>query len=220
MTAIAILILAAGSASRMRGRDKLLEEIDGTPLLARICGAALGTGQDTYVTLPAAPHPRAQLLSRACPAATALFVPDAQEGMAASIRSGIAGLTKSYEAVMILPADMPELTQADLAQVAGSAMALPDRILRATGTATGADTGSITGAQERFGHPVVFPRRYFAALGQLSGDQGARAVLKAAQDQGETIHPVPLPEAHALTDLDTPEAWTAWRRARTTFKSD
>lgn len=40
MTAIATLILAAGRASRMRGRDKLLESVDGTPLLARICAAA------------------------------------------------------------------------------------------------------------------------------------------------------------------------------------
>ncbi|MAY45584.1 MAG: 4-diphosphocytidyl-2C-methyl-D-erythritol synthase, partial [Rhodobacteraceae bacterium] len=32
MNDIPILLLAAGSSSRMRGRDKLMEEVDGQPL--------------------------------------------------------------------------------------------------------------------------------------------------------------------------------------------
>ena len=48
----AILILAAGSSSRMRGGDKLLEEVAGMPLLARITRAALDTGLPVTVALP------------------------------------------------------------------------------------------------------------------------------------------------------------------------
>ncbi|NBR54129.1 MAG: nucleotidyltransferase family protein, partial [Rhodobacteraceae bacterium] len=40
-----ILILAAGKSSRMRGRDKHLEEIDGVPLLRRLALAALALGE-------------------------------------------------------------------------------------------------------------------------------------------------------------------------------
>jgi molybdenum cofactor cytidylyltransferase len=40
----------------------------------------------------------------------------------------------------------------------------------------------------------------------LHGDQGARAVL-AQEDVGL----IALPGQNAITDLDTPEAWAAWR---------
>jgi CTP:molybdopterin cytidylyltransferase MocA len=46
-----------------------------------------------------------------------------------------------------------------------------------------------------------------AKLLALEGDEGARGILR----DGE-IHPVPLPGQRALTDLDTPEEWEAWRR--------
>ncbi|MEC8796355.1 MAG: NTP transferase domain-containing protein, partial [Pseudomonadota bacterium] len=51
MTGLAIIVLAAGSARRMRGRDKLMETIDGTPLIARQLGRAIATGLTTYVAL-------------------------------------------------------------------------------------------------------------------------------------------------------------------------
>ncbi|APG46821.1 nucleotidyltransferase family protein [Phaeobacter porticola] len=202
MINIAILILAAGAARRMRGRDKLLEHIDASPLLSRICAAALATGHDTYVTLPAASHPRATLILNNMRSATAVYVPDAAEGMGASIRTGVAAVGPDYDGVMILPADMPELTQEDLRQVISGFAAAPDMILRATA------------ADGRFGHPVIFPRRHFTALAQLQGDKGARALVKSAIQNSEKIATVALPDQHALTDLDTPEAWANWRAQR------
>ena len=47
-----ILLLAAGSSSRMRGGDKLLEPVAGRPLLTRIAEAALATGLPVHVALP------------------------------------------------------------------------------------------------------------------------------------------------------------------------
>ncbi|KUP93926.1 nucleotidyltransferase family protein [Tritonibacter horizontis] len=191
---LAILLLAAGASSRMRGGDKLLEDISGRPLLTHLIREARATTLPVWVTLPALDHPRAAAASDA----RRVVVPDAAEGMAASIRRGVAALPATTQGVLLLPADMPELT-------CDSFLALADRfdgpegpILRATGT--DAD-GEI-----RPGHPVLFPHRCFAALTALRGDTGARAVL-----QGERVQLVPLPAAQALTDLDTPEAWSAWR---------
>jgi len=59
------------------------------------------------------------------------------------------------------------------------------------------------------GHPVVFPRSMFSALGKLTGDKGGHALLENAQ-----IRHIPLPSTHATTDLDTPEAWAKWRAAQ------
>ena len=56
---IPILLLAAGSASRMRGGDKLLEDVHGAPCLQVMAKRALATGQPVLVTLPSSDHPRA-----------------------------------------------------------------------------------------------------------------------------------------------------------------
>ncbi|CAN0587772.1 unnamed protein product, partial [Ectocarpus sp. 12 AP-2014] len=102
---IRILLLAAGASRRMRGRDKLLQEVDGQPLIARAAEIALATGAQVVVTLPPPPHPRYAALAgldvRTIP------VPDAGEGMGASIRTGIAALPPATPAAMILLADLP-----------------------------------------------------------------------------------------------------------------
>ncbi|NVK16797.1 MAG: nucleotidyltransferase family protein [Rhodobacteraceae bacterium] len=193
MTAIAILLLAAGASSRMRGRDKLMEEVDDQPLLTLMCRRAALTGLQVYATLPGPSHPRAAATGDAIQ----VPVPDAAEGMAASIRRGTAALPEGTESVMILPADMPEITAQDMLYLAAHFGGPDSPVLRAT-----AQDGTP-------GHPVLFPQRCFKALKSLGGDQGARSILKA-----ETVRPVPLPGRHAVTDLDTPEDWAAWRQNR------
>jgi len=190
MIPLAILLLAAGSSSRMGPKDKLLETVEGQPLLSLISRRAALTGLPCYVTLPDANHPRVKWIG----STTAIFVPNATEGMAASIRAGIAALPNHIEAVMILPTDMPEIESQDLQHMAAHYRGTDGPILRASA------------ADGTAGHPVLFPRRYFDALCSLSGDVGARAVLA-----NEPVKLVALPDQRAITDLDTPEAWANWR---------
>ena len=198
MTKIAILILAAGMSSRMGGRDKLLEDADGTPLLARVTQRALATGLPVFVTVPDCNHPRAALVKPGT--ATVIPVPDRDEGMAASIRAGATALLTDKSAVMILPADMPDLQTSDLLTLAAAFSRQPDAILRAT-----AADGSA-------GHPVIFPVDLLPALTAVTGDCGARSVIRANPDR---LQPLALPENRAVCDLDTPQDWTNWRAAQT-----
>jgi CTP:molybdopterin cytidylyltransferase MocA len=191
---LVILLLAAGASSRMRGGDKLLEEVSGVPLIAVMAGRARQVAP-VIITLPSDDHPRAKALKTHD--ITRLPVADADEGMAASIRAGAVALPDMATGVMILPGDMPELTTADLQTLANAWRSDPTRIHRATA------------ADGTPGHPVIFPRSQFDALKALTGDTGARAILKS-----QPVRHVALPDRHALTDLDTPEDWTAWR-ART-----
>ncbi|MGR3364302.1 MAG: nucleotidyltransferase family protein [Maritimibacter harenae] len=192
--ALPVLILAAGASSRMGGRDKLMEEVDGVPLLRDRIEAALATGQPVLVTLPpreAAPA-RWDLID-ALPIA-AVEVPDADQGMARSLAAGITALPEGAMAVMVVLADMPDVTTDDMRRVLAEFDG--DMILRGA-TADG-----------KLGHPVVFPARDFAALRSLEGDEGARTLIEDNQDR---IRPISLPYAHARTDLDTPEDWENWR---------
>lgn len=193
---IAILLLAAGQSSRMRGRDKLMEEVDGAPLLATMVQRAQATGLPVFVTLPDPDHPRVALIGDATP----VMVPDAAQGMSASIRRGIAALPPHIRAVMILPADMPELTTQDFETLAQVYERNSSSVIR----------GATSDGHP--GHPVLFPRVCFEDLKSVSGDQGARALIKSGK---LTVRSVPLPGNHALTDLDTPEAWASWRAQQT-----
>jgi CTP:molybdopterin cytidylyltransferase MocA len=191
--AVAILIPAAGASRRMRGRDKLLEEVRGRALIADRVAVALGTGLDVLVTLPPGGGARAAALEPlAGPRLVVEEVPGAGEGMAASVRRGAdwAGA----RALMVLLPDLPEITEADLRA-----------FLRGF---DGAHTLRATAADGTPGHPVVFPAWCLPELAALRGDEGARQVL-ARHD----VRLVALPDRRAVTDLDTPEDWAAWRAA-------
>jgi molybdenum cofactor cytidylyltransferase len=192
--AVAILILAAGASRRMRGADKLLARIDGEAMLRGRAVVALAAGLGpVLVTLPPDRPERARALDGL--AVTPVAVPDAAEGMAASLRAGIAALAPDAPGVLILPADMPAITAADLRAVAATFDPADPRPAR------GADPDGTPG------HPVLLPRALFGAAAGLSGDTGARGLLA-----GTPPSLVPLPPGHATTDIDTPEALATWMR--------
>lgn len=188
---LSILIPAAGAASRMRGGDKLLELVDGEPMLRRQARLACSICDRVIVTLREDDPARRAVLAGL--PAQVLLVADAAEGMAASLRAGAAAATG---ALMILPGDMPEFTSEDLQKLIDATNQQPTAILR------GATADGVAG------HPVLFPADLRAELLALQGDEGARSVL---QRHKARLRLIALPNQHALTDLDTPEAWAAWR---------
>lgn len=195
---VTILLLAAGASSRMRGADKLLQQVDGVALLRRQALAALGTGAPLIVALPARPAlsgPRRAALAGLALAVTE--VPGEAPGMGDSLRHGVRAAGHPG-GLMVMLADMPEIETGDLtALIAAFAASGADRILRA-----GAQDGTP-------GHPVIFPADCLSDLGSLTGDSGARNLLR---DRGAQV--LPLAGRRALVDLDTPEDWAAWQKAR------
>ena len=190
-----VILLAAGASSRMRGRDKLMEDVDGQPLLRRQTRLALSVGPVT-VALPPAPHPRYTALTGLD--ITPLPIPDAAEGMGASLRRAFAALPPDTAAAMVMLADMPDLEPSDLARLAASVDLSSETLVWRAATEDG-----------RPGHPIIFAAALFDQLKRLSGDDGGRAVVRGA---GARVQMVPLPGQRARLDLDTPEDWAAWRK--------
>jgi CTP:molybdopterin cytidylyltransferase MocA len=194
MTTPVILIPAAGASLRMRGADKLMQPVDGESALRRTARIAARIGPTVIVTLPdGGPHAAPRRAEVVGTGARALPIPDAHEGMAASLRAGVRGAGNA-EGLMILLPDMPALTEDDLSAVITAWRADPTRAVRAT---------AYDGTP---GHPVILPRRLFGEVLVLTGDEGARRVLA-----GEEVTAVRLPGRHATMDLDTPEDWDDWR---------
>jgi CTP:molybdopterin cytidylyltransferase MocA len=185
-----ILVLAAGHSSRMRGRDKLMEDMGGEPLLRVMARRATRAGVPVRVVLGPG-----QDMRRAALEGLAVDIVEAAEadGMAASIRAGVAGLTGP---VLVALADMPEITAQDLYLMVSLGAQAKDAILRAASR------------DGRPGHPVLFPADLVPRLAELTGDSGARAILQA---EAARVTLLPLKDDRALVDLDTPEEWDAWR---------
>jgi CTP:molybdopterin cytidylyltransferase MocA len=196
MSDLTIVIPGAGASARMRGPDKLLIKIDGVPLLRRTVLIALKAAPRVLVTLREGDAARRGLVQDL--PVQILKISDAATGLSASLRAAAAS---GQGRMMILPADMPDITAQDLALMIKASDAAPDRLVRAA-----TDTGIA-------GHPVIFPADLRCDFAGLSGDQGARPLVAAHVERMDLIA---LPAQHAMTDLDTPEAWQAWSQSRQT----
>lgn len=192
-----ILILAAGSSSRMRGADKLVQPVDGKCILRRVAEVALATGAPVAVTLPVSAPAREAALSGL--SVERVGVPDAGLGMSRSIVRGVAAILARNpgprDGIMVLPADMPGFT----------VRALGDLIARFADDPVCIWRGADDQGQE--GHPTIFPRDLWPDLAAVTGDEGGRAVIKAHRNR---VRLMPLPGQMATLDLDTPEDWAAY----------
>jgi len=189
---VAALVLAAGSASRMNGRHKLLAAFDGTALVRRSVEAALAGAPDRVVVVTG--HRAEEIEAELAGLAVEIVRnPDYAEGMSTSLRAGIAALDPDCDGVVVMLADMPHVTGADVRR-------LLDAFAEAGGRAV---VRAVSGG--RRGNPVVLPRATFAAVLRLEGDVGARHVIESA---GLDVVDVEIGAA-AHVDVDTPEAVAA-----------
>jgi molybdenum cofactor cytidylyltransferase len=190
----AVVVLAAGVSSRMAPANKLLtRDAGGWPLVARVAYAAARSGAGRVIVVTGHQADAVQAAVRAAvPWAPLSFVraPDYATGMAASLREGVAAAWAS-QAVVICLGDMPLVTF-DVIENLFAANAVP-----------GSPGIVVPTYRGRRGNPVLWARPYFDELATLSGDKGARALLRLhAADVAE----IPVQNDGILRDFDTQDA--------------
>jgi molybdenum cofactor cytidylyltransferase len=185
---IAALLLAAGRSTRF-GADKLCAKLKGKAVI-RWSAEALSAADVVYVVIP----PGADAITQALSRLDVSFVVNLAraEGMASSIRAGVAALDADVDAVIIALADQP-LVSKDVVR------ALAER------WRAGDVDAVVPEYRDGRGHPVLFGRDCFAALQALRGDIGARSVLETL---GDGVARVSV-DADAPADVDTPDALEA-----------
>ncbi len=201
---IAALVLAAGRSSRMGGPNKLLAEIDGMPMVARVVQSALAS-QAVSVTVVLghmASEVRAAVASLGAAAAKVRFVenPDFADGLSASLRVGIGALPADVDGALVCLGDMPAVAPAQL-----------DKLIAAFNPVEGRSICVPTVRGKR-GNPVLWDRRFFAEMTTVSGDTGARHLIGEHTD---LVCEVDMGSESVLIDLDTPEALAAFRARAT-----
>ncbi|GLH69185.1 hypothetical protein GETHPA_07180 [Geothrix rubra] len=183
---VAAVVLAAGSGRRMGGPKALLV-VDGETLLRRAARTALAAGCTPVVAVVGPWAPDLEDLE-------VLVVPNPQadEGMASSIRAGLAALPEGVEAVLLLAVDQPAVDPGLLRDLLA--------LFRASG---GRPAACAYG--ESLGIPAIFPAHLLPDLMDLRGDRGAKAILLREGAIG-----LPFPEG--ARDLDRPEDLARFRR--------
>lgn len=185
-----VVLLAAGQSARM-GQPKQLLHVDGRPLVVRAAEEALASEAWPVIVVVGAHANRVKPALIRHPVLLAEN-PAWEEGMASSIRTGLATLecfSRAIDGVVVALCDQPGFSADSL------------RLLVQQQRETGA---GIVAARylNRLGAPALFTRRYFPALHALNGDEGARHVIVSAVGASDAAE-VPLPELGV--DLDTPE---------------
>lgn len=178
MTTGAIL-LAAGQSRRF-GSPKLLAPLHGQPLVCHAARALLAAGLPVLtVTGAHAPQIRAALASHPVRFTHAT---DHDQGMAHSLKAGLAAAPSDWDAALVMLADMPDLE--------------PD-LLRQLATTPGI---AVPVHQCRRGNPVRWPREHWPLLMTLTGDEGARRLLPNLP-----VTEVEAPSPSIFRDIDTPD---------------
>jgi molybdenum cofactor cytidylyltransferase len=191
------VVLAAGGSSRL-GRPKQLLPLGGLPLLAQVLRNAAASRLDDVVLVLG--HEAETIAEAVGEWGQRLAVnPDFAAGQSASLKVGLGAVPPTAEAMLVLLGDQPEIGP-DIIDAVIDAFQHSDRPIVAPAY------GGVVG------NPVLFRRDCFPALAQLTGDEGARRLIRA---RPRDMLRVPVSDRPPPADVDTEEDYAAllgrWR---------
>jgi molybdenum cofactor cytidylyltransferase len=193
---VAAIILAAGRSTRMGGPNKLLADLGGKPLVRTVTEQALASKVQSVIV---ATGYQAEQIEKALHGLKVKFVrnPDFAEGLASSVKAGIAAVADSADGAVICLGDMPLISSN-----------LIDRLIEAFAPDRG-HLIAVPVSDNKRGNPVLWSRRFFNELMTLNGDIGARHLIAR---HSEAVAEVPVEGFGAFLDIDTPQTLEAARR--------
>jgi molybdenum cofactor cytidylyltransferase len=195
---IGALLLAAGQSRRMGGPNKLLAEVDGVPMVARVARrllvsrarpiiAVLGNQADAVgAALGKLPVERARN-------------PDFAAGLSTSLKRGIAALPPDLDGVIVCLGDMPLISGRHLDRLVAAFNPLEGRAI------------IVPTRRGRRGNPVLWSKQFFPEMTGLAGDVGAKHLIS---EHAELVAEVEMDDDAVLVDIDTPEALVEFRERR------
>lgn len=197
---VAAVVLAAGQSRRMGSADKMLMEVGGMSMVRRVIETAVASGLDPVVVVTGPDRSEVwesledlddSLIER-------VINPRADLGMSGSVTVGVNALkSRKMAAAVILLGDMP-LVRSDTIRALVSAYE--------PGAGVSACVPEYGG---RRGNPVLWGAGRFDDLLRLSGDAGARSLLRRLDAE---VREVPVEDSGILVDVDDAAALEAVRR--------
>src|SRR5262245_43514197 len=187
---VAGVVLAAGLSTRM-GRNKLLLEVGGEPVVARAVHSARDAGLEPVLVVVGHEAERVRA-AIADVQVTTVTNPDPEHGIHTSVRVGVQALAARPDApgaAVVMLADMPLVSSAMVRRLVDgwrAARPQPPLVISLYGDVVAP--------------PILYGAPLFAELGSLDGDGCGKRVVKRHRAEALEVHWPPW----ALADLDEP----------------
>jgi len=185
---VAGVVLAAGASRRMGpGRNKMLLELEGEPLVRRAARRALTAGLSPVVVVLGHEADRARAVLGDLPVDLALN-PNFTGPTSTSLHAGLDRLGRDVDAAVVLLGDMVHVSEAALAELVSRARTSDAPLVVSR-------YGDVTAP------PLLFRRLLFGELQAWTGEGCGKAVVQAHQHEALYVDRGP----EMLEDVDTPE---------------
>lgn len=185
------MVLAAGSSSRL-GRPKQMLDFGGAPLVSHVVRAAQAAGIPAPIVVTGAAAAEVGAVVTAIGATTA-HNPRYAEGQSTSLATGIEAVPTGADAAIVLLGDQPGVDP-------GTIRAL----LYAFAATRAAIVAPVYGGV--MGNPVLFRSDLFPELLTMTGDEGARSLIRARKSE---VHRVHVAGDSPPPDIDTEDDYRA-----------
>nr|WP_294554027.1 molybdopterin-binding/glycosyltransferase family 2 protein [uncultured Rhodopila sp.] len=188
---IAAVVLGAGRSQRMAPHNKLLvADRSGRTMIERVVDNVLSSGARPVLVVTG--H-QAEAVERALGGrpVRCVFAPDYAEGLAASLKAGIAAVPAECAAALVCLGDMPLVTGRMMDRLLGTYDPQEGRLI------------VLPAFRGKQGNPMLWDRRFFPEILELSGDSGARSLVGKYM---ESVAEVEMGDDAVLRDFDTAES--------------
>jgi molybdenum cofactor cytidylyltransferase len=186
---ISMIVLAAGKSVRMRGKNKLLTEIQGTPMIRRVVQAALESKVDDVIVVLGAEAGKVRKVLTDLPCRLVINK-NYEKGQSSSVKAGLSEVSPMTRAALVLPGDVAMIDCRSINMVIEE-------------YEHGRHSIVIAAHNGEAGHPILFDKQLFSEIEQIDEQTfGLKAIIK--RHEGD-MYLVETDSSNPIKDVDTPE---------------
>lgn len=185
---VTAIVLAGGTSKRMGKTNKLLTELNGTPLVRRVVKLAIASKVIETIVVTGF---ESEKVCKALSGYSVKFVhnPSYQNGLSTSLISGINAISKNIAGAVVMLSDMPWVMIKTMNMLIEQFQADQGKtICRPT----------YNGFP---GNPVLWPKDMFPKIMNVRGDMGARDLI---EDYSKIVTYVDVDDEGILVDINKP----------------
>jgi molybdenum cofactor cytidylyltransferase len=183
----------------MKGRNKLLAEINGKSMIHRVVQAALQSKVDEVIVVLGW---EADLIRETLTDLPCNFVlnREFESGQSSSVKAGLKAVSKETRALLVLPGDVARIDSRSINMVIDEYNENRDPIV-------------VAGHHEEWGHPILFDKSLFHEIEHINEQTyGLKSVVRQHERE---VRVVEAATANVLRDIDSPEDLKELRNSET-----
>ena len=184
---ISAILLAAGQSKRMNGKNKLIKEIKGIPLLKHSIKNILDSSIDELIIVLGFEKEIIKNLINENKKIKFAINKNYESGLASSIKTGLNHLSDNTKAFFICLGDMPNVNKEIYNQLINASFGNKDKEI------------FVPYYQERQANPILFSKKMKDEIQKIEGDFGAKKIIA---DNEKKVFKLSTQDKGVITDFN------------------